>query len=110
MKPATLVTLTGRPAVVTDAVSSPSFGMSRVGRMPATIRPGSWHTRRPLISRGSGRRVAPGKSEAVSRRLPQLRNLASPETRTCHEFATCGLCVHWYATRRRRSARLAGVA
>jgi hypothetical protein len=31
MKPATLVTLTGRPAVVTDAVSSPSFGMSRVG-------------------------------------------------------------------------------
>ena len=31
MKPATLVTLTGRPAVVTDAVSSHSFGMSRVG-------------------------------------------------------------------------------
>ena len=28
MKPATLVTPTGRPAVVTDTVSSPSFGMS----------------------------------------------------------------------------------
>ena len=31
MKPATLVTLSGRPAVVTDAVSSPTFGKSRVG-------------------------------------------------------------------------------
>jgi hypothetical protein len=60
MKPATLVTPTGRPAVVTDTVSSPSFGMS--GRMPATIRPGSWHTRRPLISRGSGPAGGAGKS------------------------------------------------
>ena len=31
MKSATLVTPTGRPVVVTDKVSSPSFGMSRVG-------------------------------------------------------------------------------
>jgi len=35
MKSATLVTPTGRPVVVTDTVSSPSFGMSRVGANPS---------------------------------------------------------------------------
>ena len=58
MKPATLVTPTGRPSSQTQ---SAALRLGCRGDMPATIRPGSWHTRRPLISRGSGPAGGAGK-------------------------------------------------